>query len=93
MFSKVKSAWKNLRLGRSSSPETSSSSNNPASDSIILHTQRLESNEEDVTIVWLNRHANTMEMKSLMGSTRSINDYIQVPINFFFIFFYSSKLF
>lgn len=82
MFTKVKSIFKGLRPERSSHLENSPSSNNIKFDSIDssinLHAQHRESNEEDLTIVWVNRHANTIEMKSLMGSTRSINDYIQV---------------
>lgn len=84
MFSKVKSVVNLLRFGRSSSTKTASSNEQTGivlktiNESIIIDRQRTESNEEDVTIVWLSKNPDDAKEQSLMGSTRSINDYIQV---------------
>ena len=85
MFAKVKATVNSLRRGhasrRQASPSDSDSTNTNIKSidpSKLLTEQRPEFNEEDVTTVWLNRHTNNIEEKVLMGSTRSINDYIQV---------------
>jgi hypothetical protein len=85
MFSKLKAIVKLLRIGHSSQKLIPSSSieqinlnSKPIHESIIITEQRSEMNEEDVTIVWLSKDAKNTKEQSLMGSLRSINDYIQV---------------
>jgi hypothetical protein len=84
MLSKAKAAVKSFRARRSFSTQSSSSdrsdnSNFRSVDGITSSIQlRTEKNEEDVTIVWLTKHAKNTIDQSIIETLRTINDYIQV---------------
>jgi hypothetical protein len=84
MFSKVKAIINSLRLGHSSHVQTPS-----IDESIIINPQRIEFNEEDVTIVWLGKDAKSPEVQLFIGSLRTINDYIQVKWLDEYLFFFN----
>ncbi|CAF3876492.1 unnamed protein product [Adineta steineri] len=81
MLSKVKFAIKSKRnrraLGaRSISLDEQINLNLKSTDEFFINNQqRTETNEEDITIVWLSK---TKQNKSLITSLRFINDYIQL---------------
>lgn len=82
MLTKMKAMVSVLRRGHSSRIKSTDTNFKTPDQSKLLTEQRTESNEEDVTTVWLNRTKNDNDEKIFIGSTRSINDYIQVRKNF-----------
>ncbi len=84
MLSKIKATKKFLRRRLSSKNQTSplDEQNNldlkPTNDSNIIDQQRINANEEDVTIIWLTKDAKNIKEQRLIESLRFINDYIQV---------------
>ncbi len=84
MLSKIKAAaklWRTRSLSQTQTPSSNGQTNlnvKQTNESNTIDYQRAETNEEDVTIVWLTKDSKNTKEQSFIESLRSINDYIKV---------------